>query len=83
MGLLIASTPGMGEYTVEVRRESFVISGEDSYDERRRHAIFCYPNKTGQGSVEILTEDIPKIRALLDLVERMRDNGVQVIAEKL
>lgn len=83
MGILVAGTPDMGEYTVEVRRESFVISGEDSYDERRKHAIFCYPNKTGQGSVEILTEDIPKIRALLDLVERLHTNGVQTIAEQL
>lgn len=70
MAAILEPTPEMGEYGVNLRSESFVLHGEDSYDGKRRHAIFCYPNeKSGQGSVEILIEDIPKIRAALDLVE--------------
>lgn len=74
MGFCPDSTPEMGEYSVEIRRESFYLRGEDSYDKPRRHAIELYPSANdghhGQGTVEILIEDIPKIRAALDLVER-------------
>jgi hypothetical protein len=72
MGMCLDSTPEMGEYSVEVRRESFYLRGEDSYFEERRHAIQVYPSSEGrhsQGTVEILIEDIPKIRAALDAVE--------------
>ncbi len=72
MGFCIESTPEMGEYSVEVRSESFYLSGEDCYNGKRRHAIFIYPsspNNREQGSVEILIEDIPKIRAALDVIE--------------
>jgi hypothetical protein len=73
MGLCLDSTPEMGEYSVEVRRESFYLRGADSYDKEQRHAIELYPSsidgRHGQGTVEILIEDIPKIRAALDLVE--------------
>jgi hypothetical protein len=72
MGLILESTPEMGEYSVEVRRESFYLRGADSYDKPMRHAIELYPSPPGgrQGTVEILIEDIPKIRAALDEVER-------------
>jgi hypothetical protein len=74
VGMCLDSTPEMGEYSVEVRRESFYLRGEDCYDREIRHAIELYPSsKNGshsQGTVEILIEDIPKIRAALDLVER-------------
>ena len=74
MGICLDSTPEMGEYSVEVRRESFYLRGEDSYDRERRHAIELYPSsedgRHNQGSVEILIEDIPKIRAALDRVEQ-------------
>lgn len=73
MGMILESTPEMGEYSVEVRRESFYLRGADSYDGEQRHAINLYPSPHpdgSQGTVEILTEDIPKIRAALDAVER-------------
>jgi hypothetical protein len=77
MGLCLESTPEMGEYSVELRRESFYLRGEDSYDQERRHAIELYPSSSdgrhGQGTVEILIEDIPKIRAALDLIERVHN----------
>ncbi len=73
MGICLESTAEMGEYSVEVRRESFYLRGEDSYDRERRHAIELYPSSNdgrhGQGTAEILIEDIPKIRACLDAVE--------------
>lgn len=70
MGHCLESTPEMGEYSVEVRRESFYLVGADSYDKPQRHAIEMYPGPNNQGTVEILIEDIPKIRACLDAVEK-------------
>lgn len=70
MGACLESTPEMGEYEVEVRRESFYLRGEDSYSGLQRHAIHLYPHECGQGTIELLIEDIPKIRAALDLVEK-------------
>lgn len=77
MGHLPDSTPEMGEYSVEVRRESFYLKGEYLFDPeqgryvKHKHAITVYENgDCGQGTVEILIEDIPKIRAALDLVEK-------------
>lgn len=76
MGFCPESTSAMGEYSVEVRRESFYLRGEDTYDQAARHVIELYPSsKDGshkQGTVEILIEDIPKIRAALDLVEQCK-----------
>lgn len=71
MGFCPESTPEMGEYSVEVRRESFYLRGADSYNGSVEHAIELYPSSSGGhlGTVEILIEDIPKIRAALDLVE--------------
>src|ERR1700677_2866052 len=71
MGMLLDPTPKMGEYSVEVRRESFYITGEDSSEGDRRHAFHVYHSRPDgiQGTVEILIEDIPKIRAALDQVE--------------
>jgi hypothetical protein len=70
MGLILDSTPEMGEYSVEVRRESFHLSGG-----KEPHTICVYPNyhldvALLEGTCEILIEDIPKIRAALDLVEK-------------
>jgi len=74
MGHCPDSTPEMGEYSVEIRRESFYLRGADSYNGPARHAIELYPSPHGgsQGTIEILLEDIPKIRACLDLVERLK-----------
>lgn len=72
MGLCLDSDdiPELGEYSVEVRRESFVIGGADSYNGRQRHAIDLYPNvASNQGRVEFLLEDIPKIEACLAAVK--------------
>jgi len=73
MGVCLPSTPDMGEYSVEVRRESFYLRGADTYDKPQRHSIELYPSARdgthSQGTVEILLEDIPKIRAALDAVE--------------
>lgn len=70
MGMQLDPTPEMGEYSVEVRRESFYLQGEYTGDGQKRHAIHVYPDPCGQGNVEILIEDIPKIRAALDQVEK-------------
>lgn len=70
MGMCLDPTPEMGEYSVEVRRESFYLQGENTFDGEKRHAIHTYPDACGQGNVEILIEDIPKIRAALDQVEQ-------------
>jgi hypothetical protein len=82
MGFILDQTPEMGEYGGEVRRESFYLRGEDTYDYAYngaplpRHVIIQYPQygssgrvATAAGTVEILLEDIPKIRAVLDAVE--------------
>jgi hypothetical protein len=79
VGYCAEPTPEMGEYHVEVRRESFYLRGEDDYDyayngaEQPRHAIILYPRTEGclTGTIEFLIEDIPKIRAVLDQVERV------------
>jgi hypothetical protein len=60
MGFCPDSTPEMGEFTVETRRESFFIRGP----------MDAYESDGGQGATEILYSDIPKIRAALDLVEK-------------
>ena len=124
MGKILEPTPEMGEYKVEVRRESFYISGStntvwckfpalgnpvvvnsylrkkgistvdegnvlfDDSEEKpgddwsfslvaRRHGIWLYETEpTGQGTAEILLEDIPKIRAALDQVEEyLKERG--------
>lgn len=73
MGCIVESTPAMGEYHVEVRRESFYIQG---IDRTGKHTIFVYPDVDGNGDgvAEILIADIPKIRAALDEVERVASN---------
>src|ERR1039458_10219245 len=85
MGFCMNSTPEMGEYEVEVRRESFYLRGEynghsdEDYERskpekpyvERRHGIgVCENGDTDQGTVEILLEDIPKVRAALDAIEQ-------------
>lgn len=116
MGFIPESTPEMGEYSIEVRNESFYLRGSNNYCwsryvgpedeasgeadevrdegggyqteisdrdfrpaggfiygvEERRYALTLYPSSdAGQGTVEILLEDIPKIRAALDQVEKI------------
>lgn len=97
MGYVAIPTDEMGEYSVEVRRESFYLAGEYPFVQigtkpcpsgcdvigkhehaeygyvKQRHAITVYPPTPdfSQGTVEILIEDIPKIRAALDQVERI------------
>lgn len=63
MGFCAEPTPEMGDYSIEVRRESFWLR--------------C-PTKPSRmfapgpiHSVELTTEDIPRIRAALDQVERI------------
>jgi hypothetical protein len=75
MGLILESTPEMGEYAVEVRRESFYLHGEGGGD--GRHAIIVYPDTRNPdvGTVEILLEDIPKLRACFDAIDRARGRG--------
>lgn len=76
MGLCLDSRdePLLGEYSVEVRRESFYLRGADTYEKEERHAIELYPSSRdgahNQGTCEFLIEDIPKIRAALNLVEK-------------
>ncbi len=62
MGLCLEQTDAMGEYAVEVRRESFYLSGP----------MFLSPSGYPGGVAEIVTADIPKIRACLDAVETAR-----------
>lgn len=104
MGYLPQPTEEMGEYSVEVRHESFYLFGEDPFVpggtepchrstcdvvgdhehwakgtyEKKRHGIYVYPNPVvdgAQGSIELLIEDIPKIRAALDQVGRVHNGN--------
>jgi len=70
LGLILETSPEMGEYRVEVRRESFHLHGEGGEDDR--HAIIVYPDSLNPeiGTVEILLEDVPKLRACLDAIDR-------------
>jgi hypothetical protein len=71
MGVQLETTPAMGEYMVEVRRESFYLQGAG------KHSIGVYPDvdDTGNGVIEILSADIPKIRAALDRVQHYLDSN--------
>lgn len=71
MGYIPESTPEMGEYSVEVRSShgTFYLRGD-----LKEHAITVYAHTDEPcppGTCEILLADIPKIRAALDLVERV------------
>lgn len=90
MGYVPQSTPNMGEYSVEVRSESFYLSGARgrTMEERKsgvRHGIELYPDPYPdgrQGTVELLIEDIPKLRASLDLVEEVHLANPSSAAER-
>ena len=73
MGYCAQPAPDMGEYSVEVRSESFCLRGADSYGKVSvPHGIFVHrDHESHQGTAEILIEDIPKIRAALDQAERI------------
>lgn len=76
MGYLPEPAPEMGEYHIEIRRESFYLAGEHNWDNNgyieKRHAIHVYENgDCGQGTAEILLEDIPKIIAALEQAQRV------------
>lgn len=50
---------------------------------KRRHGIVVYENgDTNQGTVEILNEDIPKVRACLDVVE-WHNQGKTIRSERM
>lgn len=73
MGYIPRMTPEAGEYSVEVRSESFYLRGEEPEPDRPspRHSVGVYPKgETNLGTAELLIEDIPKIRAALDVVEQ-------------
>ena len=79
MGYCAEPSPEMGEYSVESRRESFFIRGEDAYEAAKGrgrmplHVLHVYPvvPDAPVGSVEFLTSDIPKLRAALDQAEAL------------
>ena len=82
MGMCLDSTPEMGEYSVEVRRESFYLRSDIG-------SIFVYPetNSLGytlsDGSCEFEIKDIPKIKAAIALVEEyLRGDPYPVAAHK-
>ena len=59
MGFCLEPTDEMGEFSTEVRRESFYIRGP----------MCCY-EAAGVGCAEISIKDIARIRASLDQVEK-------------
>lgn len=65
MGMQLEETPATKGFEVELRRESFYL---------HQDVIFLYPKTEGgmNGSIEISYSDIPKLRAVLNLVERKR-----------
>ncbi len=98
MGYLPEPTTEMGDYSVEVRRESFRLYGADGcrvpQAELPRSVIYVnYANVTPEnfnytGVAEILIEDIPNIRAALDQVERVvaerdgRRGAIESVSER-
>jgi hypothetical protein len=58
--------PGTGHFGVEVRAESFYLHADDG--------MYVYGSGEG-GSVEFDLDDIPKLRAVLDAVERHIGSG--------
>ena len=82
MGFIIESTPEMAEYHVEVRGESFYITGENSFEHcyegksLPHHGLIVYPDSgptsgaVQVGTAEILIADIPKIFACLVAIEK-------------
>lgn len=72
MGYLPNMPPDCGPYSVEIRRESFYLRGEDCYEAERgngeypEHVIYTYGDRAG--TIEILTADIPHVMACLRLV---------------
>lgn len=79
MGHIPGDYPELGEYSVEVRRESFYLKGEESYEEEGRHALCLYPSSPdrshNQGTAELLIEDLDKLRCALDLVDWIDQQG--------
>lgn len=73
MGAILQPTPEMGEYRVEIRRKSFYLHGDG--DSRASggdgHAITVYPDLLDPdvGTIEVLLEDVPKLRACLDAID--------------
>lgn len=65
MGMCLEPTPEMGEYSTEVRRDSFKIYGDE--ESHRFYTPLGWVN-----GIEISIDDIPKIRAALDQVEKYR-----------
>lgn len=56
MGMCLDPMPAMGDFSTEVRRESFWLRGVEVY--------------TGDHGAEFMLADIPKIKAAIAQVER-------------
>jgi hypothetical protein len=59
MGMILDPTPEMGDFSVEVRRESFYLNSQSGH-------VIAYG---GGSQLEFDLVDIPAIRAALDQVE--------------
>jgi hypothetical protein len=59
MGMCLEPTPAMGDFSTEVRRESFYLRGP----------VEAYEGDGGGGVIEVNITDIAAIRAALDQVE--------------
>lgn len=86
MGYIVEPSEEMGEYSVETRGGTFYLSGASLFQHAYEgadvpeHVIHVYPTtgptvKASAGTIEVLTADIPKIRAALDQVEAVARLG--------
>ena len=71
MGYCAQPQPGMGDFHVEVRSQSFKVNAVASASQP-----YVYPDPYAQspmrqGSVEFLIADIPALRAAIDQAERI------------
>ena len=75
MGMCLDATGDMGDFEVEVRRESFKLYGGEGPSQ-------MYADQGRTGGIEISIADIPKVRAALDLVEEYLNRGRKVATSK-
>ena len=80
MGYIPEPTPEMGQYRVEVRRESFYLLADD--EGAAELSLILYPDfgDPRTGTVELSLADLPKLRAALDLVEQVHQEHLRVKA---
>jgi hypothetical protein len=74
MGFIPEMPAAAGEYSLESRRESFIIRGTGSAK------IFAYEQLDGHASVELSSADIPQLRVCLDVIESGNRNHAPVDA---